>query len=83
MKYVGKTRYSHLEYSYCIRAIGSGRALFFYDARLKIIMHSCPGCCPAGSIFARSVNESELTRCQVYTERFQKQASSSLFYSCQ
>ena len=41
-----------LEYSYCIRAIGSERALFFYDARLKIIMHSCPGCCPAGSIFA-------------------------------
>ena len=42
-----------LEYSYCIRAIGSERALFFIDARLKIIKHSCPGCCPAGSVFAR------------------------------
>ena len=41
-----------LEYSCCIRAIPSERALFFYDARLKIIMHWCPGCCPAGSVFA-------------------------------
>ena len=47
------SRYLALEYSYCIRAIESERALFFYDARLKIVMHSCPGCCPAGSIFAR------------------------------
>ena len=30
-----------LEYSYCIRAIGSERALFFYDARLKMgLMHN-------------------------------------------
>ena len=33
--------------------------LFFIDAPLKIIEHSCPGCCPAGSIFRALVNITE------------------------
>ena len=38
---------------------------------------------PSRQYFRALVNETELTQCQVYTERFQKQASSSLFYSLQ
>ena len=50
---ISKDEYRNLEYSYCIRAIGFECALFFIDARVKIIEHSCPGCCPACSVFAR------------------------------
>ena len=50
---------------YCIRAIGSKRALLFIDAWLKIIEQTCPGCCPAGSIFRGTKRLVSINICSV------------------